>query len=351
MNRRTFLATLPALAAARSLLAGPGAAKARIGLCSFSCHQHWKAVNAKDGGVKFTDALTFYRYARELGSEGVQTALRSTEVAVARQMRALVEESGGYYEADVRLPKTETDLAAFETEVRLAREAGASVARAVFMGERRYEVFKSMEDFRRFEGQVEKTLALLEPVARRHGLRVAIENHKDHTADELAAHLRRLGSEWVGALVDTGNNIALCEDPYEAIATLAPFALSVHFKDMAVQPGDGGFLLSEVPLGTGALDLPRIVAMLLKANPRLVFNLEMATRDPLRVPCLTDGHFVTFPERKASRLDATMQWVQANPPKQAPPHVRGNPTALILADEEANNRSSLGWMKAARISG
>lgn len=351
MNRRTFLATLPALAAARSLIAAAGAAKARIGLCTFSCHQHWKAVNAKDAGVKFSDALTFYRYARELGAEAVQTALRSTEAAVARQMRALVEESAGYYEADVRLPKTEADLTAFETEVRLARAAGAGVARAVFTGERRYEVFKSMDDFQRFEAQVEKTLALMEPVARRHGLKVAIENHKDHTADELAAHLRQLGSEWVGALVDTGNNLALCEDPYEAIAALAPFAMSVHFKDMAVQPGERGFLLSEVPLGTGALDLPRIVATLVKANPRLVFNLEMATRDPLRVPCLTDGYFVTFPERKALRLEATMQWVQANPPRQAPPTVSGKPTAQILEEEEANNRSSLGWMRTAGVSG
>jgi sugar phosphate isomerase/epimerase len=351
MNRRTFLTALPALAAARSLLATVGAAKARLGLCTFSCHQHWKAVNAKHDGVRFTDSLTFYRYARELGAEGVQTALRSTDAAVARQMRALVEESGGYYEADVRLPKTEADVAAFETEVRVAREAGAGVARAVFMGERRYEVFKSLDDFRRFEAQVEKTLALMEPVTRRHGLKIAIENHKDHTADELATHLRRLGSEWVGALVDTGNNLALCEDPYEAIATLAPFAMSVHFKDMAVQPGDGGFLLSEVPLGAGALDLPRVIATLARANPSLVFNLEMATRDPLRVPCLTVGYFVTFPERKAMRLDATMQWVQANPPKQAPPKVSGKPTAQILAEEEANNRSSLGWMQKAAISG
>src|SRR3954463_2026264 len=111
MNRRTFLNSLPALSATRSLFAAAGAAKARIGLCTFSCHQHWKAVNAKYAGVRFTNALTFYRYARELGAEGVQTSLRSTDAAVARQMRTLVEESGGYFEADVRLPKTETDLA------------------------------------------------------------------------------------------------------------------------------------------------------------------------------------------------------------------------------------------------
>ncbi len=345
MNRRHFISKLSAFAFARSLLAAAGAAKCRIGICSFSCHQHWKAVGANLGGVKFTDAISFHRYARGLGAEGVQTALRSKDAAVARQMRALVEQDGGCYEGELRLPKNENDLADFETDVRLHREAGASVARGVFTGGRRYEIFKSSEDFRVFRAQAEKSLALIEPVLRKHQLKLAIENHKDHTADELAALMRKISSEWIGVLVDTGNNIALLEDPHAAVEALAPFAMSVHFKDMAAQPCADGFLLSEVPLGTGALDLPRIVATLAKANRTLVFNLEMATRDPLRVPCLTDGYFTTFPERKAARLDAMMQWVKANPPKQAPPSVIGKKTDTILAEEETNNRQGLGWMK------
>ena len=75
-------------------------------------------------------------------------------------------------------------------------------------------------------------------------------------------------------------NIALLEDPYVTVDALAPFAFSVHLKDMAVQPSERGFLLSEVPCGTGFLDLPRIVATLRKANRDIAFNLEMATRDP-----------------------------------------------------------------------
>jgi sugar phosphate isomerase/epimerase len=344
MNRRTFLATLPALAAARSLLAAAGAAKSRIGICTFSCHQHWKAVGAKREGVKFTDTLSFARYVRELGAEGVQTPLRSQDAAVAKQIRAFTEETNSYYEGELRLPKTDADLADFETDVRLAREAGASVARAVLTNGRRYEAFKTLADFRAFEAQAEKTLALIGPVLRKHQLKVAIENHKDHTADELAALMRKVSSEWIGVLVDTGNNLALLEEPQAVIDTLAPFALSVHLKDMAVQAGDDGFLLSEVPLGTGMLNLPRMIATLRNANPAIVFNLEMATRDPLRIPCLTDGYFATFPERKAARLDATMQLVKANPPKQPPPAVSGKPTAQVLAEEEANNRQGLGWM-------
>jgi sugar phosphate isomerase/epimerase len=258
-------------------------------------------------------------------------------------MRGLVE-AGGYYEAELRLPKDESEVVAFETDVRLAREAGASVSRSVLMGGRRYEVFKSMEDFRRFHAGAMRSLALAEPVVRKHKLKLAIENHKDLTTDEQIALLRKLGSEWVGALVDTGNNLALLEEPHAVVEALAPFAMSVHFKDMAVQPHADGFLLSEVPCGTGMLDLPRIASTLRRANPGIAFNLEMATRDPLKVPCLANDYWVTFPERKATQLEAALARVKANPPRQPAPQVSGKPVAQVLADEETNNRHGLAWM-------
>ena len=88
----------------------------------------------------------------------------------------------------------------------------------------------------------------------------------------------------------------------------------------------------------------RRASMLLKANPNIVFNLEMATRDPLKVPCLTEGYWLTFPERRATHLDAAMQQVKANPPKQSPPSIAGKPMRQQLTEEESNNRTSLQWM-------
>jgi len=345
MNRRTFIATLTSLAAARSLLATTGEARSPLGICTFSCHQHWKAVQAGDPGVKFTNATSFYRYARQLGAEGVQAPLRNKDSNLAKKIRSFVEQDGGYYEGDLRLPKNENEVAEFESDLRLAHEAGATVARAVFTSGRRYEAMKSAGEFYAFQTQTEKSLALIEPVLRKHRLKLAIENHKDYTANELTAIMHKMSSEWIGVLVDTGNNIALLDEPHAAVEALAPFALSVHLKDMAVQPSDDGFLLSEVPLGTGVLDLPRIITALRKANPSIVFNLEMATRDPLRVPCLNDAYFATMPEQKGARLNATMDWVNANPAKQLPPHVTGKSTSQILTDEETNNRESLGWMQ------
>ena len=345
MNRRSFIAWLTSLAAARSLLATVDEARSPLGICTFSCHQQWKAVQAGEPGVKFTDVISFYRYVRDLGAEGMQTPLRSNDFNLAMQIRAFVEQDGGYYEGELRMPKKESDVAQFESDVRLAREAGATVARAVFTSGRRYEAMKSAEEFHAFQAQTEKSIALVEPVLRRHRLKLAIENHKDYTAAELTSVMRRFSSEWIGVLVDTGNNIALLDEPHAAVEALAPFALSVHLKDMAVQPSDDGFLLSEVPLGTGVLDLPRIINVLRKANPSIVFNLEMATRDPLRVPCLTDAYFATMPEQKGTRLDAMMAWVKANPAKQSPPRVMGKSTSQILAEEETNNLECLRWMQ------
>jgi sugar phosphate isomerase/epimerase len=333
MNRRHFL-TSASLVVARSLLAASAAEKSRLGICTFSCHQRWKLTQP-------TNAADFYHYASELGAEGVQSPLRGCE---PKTIRDLVEQTGGYYEGELRLPKTESDLAAFEAEVRQTREAGASVARAVFTNGRRYEAFPTLEAFRAFHEQAQQTLALIEPTLKKHRLKLAIENHKDHTTEELVGMMKVISSEWIGVLVDTGNNLALLEEPHAVIEALAPFALSAHLKDMAVQTSDDGFLLSEVPLGTGMLYLPRMITTLRKVNPGIVINLEMATRDPLRIPCLTDGYFTTFPERKATHLDAAMKLMKANPPKQPPPTVSGKATAQVLAEEETNNRQGLDWM-------
>lgn len=320
--------------------------RSRLGLCTFSCHQHWKAVDAKHVGVRFSDTPGFYDYARSLGAEGVQAALGSTDAGVARQVRERVERTGGYFEGELRLPTASADLPRFEADVRLAREAGATVARTYFTLRRRYEAFPTRDDFDRFHDESRQSLRRAEPVLRRHRLKLAIENHKDLTTEELVALMREQGGEWIGVQVDTGNNLALLEDPDEAVEALAPWALSVHLKDMAVQPSADGFRLSEVPLGTGMLDLPRLVARLRQANPDIVFNLEMATRDPLAIACSHDGYYTTFaPGYRVRRLAAALARVAASPLRQLVPAVAGKSVAAILAEEEANNRACLGWMQ------
>jgi sugar phosphate isomerase/epimerase len=345
MNRRSFLATIPALLAARHALAASGTTPGRLGVCTFSCHRAWLAARDKSAVVPFADGPTFYDYVRGLGADGAQTGVTTLDDTAATRLRVHVEKTGGYYEGDLRLPSKDSELEKFEHDVRLTRLAGATVARTVLSGSRRYETWKTLAAFTAFRAESSQRLARVDPILKKHGLKLAVENHKDLTSAEFVALLREFNSEWLGVTVDTGNNLALLEDPYATVEALAPFALSVHLKDMAVQPHARGFLLSEVNCGQGFLDLPRIATTLRKANPQVCFNLEMATRDPLLIPCRDDGYFATFPDRKATHLAAALQRVQAHPLKQTPPSITGLPMAKQVADEEANNRACLQWMR------
>jgi 3-oxoisoapionate decarboxylase len=345
MRRREFIASLALWNTTLAYLAAAKVESSSIGICSFSCNLQWQAIRENKHPTAFRDASSFYEYVRRIGAQAVQTSFRELDPQRLMELRTKSQRERVTLEGDLRLPKSDSELDAFEREVEMTRSTGASVARATLMSGRRYEVFQSLEAFRDFRSNAKSRLQMVEPILARHGLKLAIENHKDLLIDEQIELLKEIGSEWIGALVDTGNNIALLEDPARVVASLAPYALSVHLKDMAVQPDRHGFLLSEVPLGTGFLDLKSMIATLQAANPAIVFNLEMATRDPLRVPCLTDGYWSTFPERKSTHLEAAMELIKRHPPSQSPPSIRGKSLEQQLAEEEANNRISLLWMK------
>jgi 3-oxoisoapionate decarboxylase len=344
MQRRTFIGSLLAVSWAKSLLANQQQETSRLGICTFSCHRHWNAVRQGEGLTKFRDAPSFYEYTRSIGADGVQTSVSDLSDATASLFRKHVGATQGYFEGDIRLPQSESELPQFERAVLLTKLAGATVARSVLSGSRRYETWTSVAEIEEYKRQAVRRLAMVEPVLQRQGFKLAIENHKDLTSIELISLMKEISSEWIGVNVDTGNNLALLEDPYETIEALAPFALTVHLKDMAMQKSDDGFLLSEVPCGEGFLDLPRIVRILREANPNIAFNLEMATRDPLRIPCLTPNYWLTFPERRMTHLDRAMSLVAANPPRSPVPRITGLNIDQQLIDEESNNQRSLDWM-------
>src|SRR5262249_35728609 len=143
----------------------------------------------------------------------------------------------------------------------------------------------------------------------------------------------------------TGNNLALLEDPLEVVETLAPWAYSTHLKDMAVAEYGEGFLLAEVPLGEGILDLKRIVSTLRRARPEVRLNLEMITRDPLKVPCLTPKYWATFETLPGRSLAQTLTYVRGHVPAQPLPGVSSLTLEERLAMEESNVRKSLAYAR------
>lgn len=310
-----------------------------VGMHSYGFH--WRAARENARTAKFTDAFGFLKYAMQIGAGGVQVAIGDKDVAYAQRIGAFAEENGLSFEAQFLLPLDETTLGRFEREVRLAREAGATVFRTACLSSRRYETFKSAAEFLDFRERSTQSIRLAEPILKKHRLRVAIENHKDWLIPELLKIIQSFSSEWIGVCIDTGNSIALLEDPMEVVEAFAPFAASTHIKDMGLQDCADGFLLSEVPLGDGFLPLKRMMETVLTANPKVQFNLEMITRDPLRVPCLKQEYWATMGNTAASQLARTLGMVKQNVPSRPLPKTTGLNPDQQLAFEHANVTKSL----------
>ncbi len=240
-----------------------------------------------------------------MSAAGIQSAIHGDPV----RLRARAEQLGMYIEAMVPLPH-EDDTSAFEESVKTAQAAGAVALRSACLGTRRYETFKSLDQWRDFVAASNRSVAAALPILDRYQIPLGLENHKDWTADEMHAFFERHANEYLGVCLDFGNNISLLDDPFYAIEKLAPYAVSTHLKNMAVEPYADGFLLSEVLLGDGYLDLPRIVALIRQSRPKARFSLEMITRDPLKVPCLTDEYWVSFPDRNGLYLARTLKFVE-----------------------------------------
>lgn len=289
------------------------------------------------------NALDFLEYAHSLGAGGVQATLPSLEPEYLKKVRERAGQLGMYLEVLTALPKDDATL--FENTVKAAKEAGATCLRAVCLGGRRYETFSTLEEWKRFVAESRARIARAVPILDRHGMPLGLENHKDWTVEEMVPLLRQYSSEYFGACIDFGNNIALLDDPIELVEGLAPFAMNTHIKDMAVEEYTEGFLLSEVPLGQGLLDLKRVIQTILEARPKTKFSLDMLTRNPLRVPCLTEKYWATFPERGGRYLARTLAMVRANKPRSPLPRIDGLDQAARLTLEMDNVRQCVEYAR------
>lgn len=323
------------------------AGSSRLGVCTDSYALRGRAARSA-GEAPFAEPLRFLEYCHNLGAGGVQMGMGKRDDAYAAQLRRQAEQWGMFVEVTSSLPKEQSDLERFEAEVVTAKNAGAAVIRVVLPSKgsgRRYEAFKSAEEFRQTRDRGRKMLELAEPVVARHHIRLALENHKDERIPEKLETIKGIASEYVGICVDAGNDIAFLEDPLEVVDAYAPWAFSVHLKDMAVREYEDGFLLAEVPLGEGVLDLPKMVQVLRSRHPEAHFNLEMMTRDPLKVPCLTEGYWAAMGDIPGSYLARTLKMVRTQSVTPPLPQVSQLPVADQYTLEDANVKKCLAYAK------
>jgi len=314
--------------------------KSRMGIASTSYMGVWKPK----------DTYEFLEHCHALGAAGIQAGIHgdiageATSRADVSRIGKRAEHLGMFVEAMVVMPNG-SDTTAFEQALKDAQQVGASALRAACLGTRRYESFATPEAWQEHVRLSRESITAALPLLEKYKIPLGLENHKDWTADEMANVMKEYSSEYFGVCLDFGNNISLLDDPMEAITKLAPYMVTTHLKNMAVDNDSGGFRMSEVLPADGYLDLPRAMQLVSQARPKTRWLLETITRDPLKVPCLSDKYWASFPERSGLDLARTLRFVDEHKSVKPLPQISHLTHEQQLKTEDQN---VIDWLSYAQ---
>lgn len=88
------------------------------------------------------------------------------------------------------------------------------------------------------------------------GVAIVLENHEDFQGTEVAEILGEVNHSHVRALYDYGNSQMVGEDPFDALAAMAPFIHCCHVKDhVLAKTADGETIVQGVAMGDGTLPI------------------------------------------------------------------------------------------------
>ena len=203
---------------------------------------------------------------------------------------------------------------AFEDILRRSAALGAKVVGCYSGWHLRPDKITTLEAWDAHVARLERRLRELEPIVRRLGLKLAVENHWDLTTEELHGVICKIDSPHIGVLFDVGNSLGTLDDPVEAARLLGPYTVATHVKDFAVEEGPRGYQVTMVPLGTGSLRLEQITAELLRqAGPEVHLCVEMFLGSLLQVPWLEDRFWAAFRNKTGRQVAATLAHVRSHP--------------------------------------
>lgn len=145
--------------------------------------------------------------------------------------------------------------------------------------------------------RVIEALRTLLPDLEAAGVTVAIEDHQDADSRTLLEICEAIDSPCVGVTLDTGNPLAVGEDPVAFARTLLPRIADVHLKDYRMIRTPGGYRLTHCAIGDGVVDFAALWR-LLADRPAARRTIEMAAWNERHIRLLTDEWWAGFEARE-----------------------------------------------------
>jgi len=195
------------------------------------------------------------------------------------------------------------------------------------------------------------------PKAADAGLQVAIENHQDLGSEELLGFAEEAGSN-VSIALDTGNPLAVAEDPVAFASRVAHRVSHVHLKDYVSQSTSEGFRLIRCAIGDGCVPLKEIADVIFRlkaeATEDLTASIEVGALEARHIRVFAPDWWEGYPPRAASDLRTALDRLKTkrldDNADYRTPWERQEPTPVIVDYEmqqlrkSVENLRALGWM-------
>jgi sugar phosphate isomerase/epimerase len=193
-----------------------------------------------------------------------------------------------------------------------------------------------------------------------YGVSLALENHQDFTSTELIELCIEAG-ENVGVCLDTGNALAVAEDPVDFARTIAPRVRHVHLKDYFPQWTDEGYRLVRCAIGDGAIPFPEILQTLEAAQPTgLTAAIECGALEARAIRVLSPVWWQGYPPRSIESIAAGLRAARVkrlpeDAPWQTPWEANASPEEIATYEQNmvrrsAENLRALGLLKESTLS-
>jgi sugar phosphate isomerase/epimerase len=246
----------------------------KVGIDSYCYHRFFGEVYPdQEAPEKNMTMEDFLKRAYEIGAEAVSLEtcfLPSLEPDYLKTLEPLLDDYGfdrvfawGHPDGLER-GKNEAAFAEVKELIPRAKLIGADVMR-VTGSSLMFRHEDHQEQLKRLAAQFKECM----PIANDSGVKLAVENHIDFTADEILQLLEMVDDPNFGVNFDTGNFLRLLDDPIAGMEKLAPYVFATHCKDLNVDKNVDPrewYFFAGVPVGQGLVDNLKLAEYLAKAD-------------------------------------------------------------------------------------
>ena len=303
MNRRSFLASTFATAAASSLSkAAIQGGKLPIGLDHFSVRATgWKAAQYIDYAASlkldtiFLSELGVFENYEDAYLKGLKEQADRLGIKVYVGTGSVCESSNTWK------PANGTGADHLALTIKIAKALGSPVARCYLGNQKDRSTDGGIA--KHIENTI-KSIKANQSRAEAEGIKIAIENH---AGDMQSAELRELievaGKGYVGANIDPGNAVWALEEPMKHLEVLGPVTVCSSVRDSMLWEGENGSVVVQwTAIGEGLIDFKAYAKRFAELAPGVPLQVETISGFARPFEITKDDFWTIFPGHRDSDM-------------------------------------------------